>query len=163
VESFKATLEEVQLADLLIHIVDMSHPNYRDQMAVVDSTMNELGAQGKQTVLVFNKIDCIKDRELVQSQLRRYPNSVAISARTGEGMGSFFEQLEMDLSAWRMKGEYRIPLTNSALLAELHRVGHILSLRYEEEFAWVAAHVPPHLHSRVGPFEVKQTVPVSRK
>lgn len=163
VESFKATLEEVQLADLLIHIVDMSHPNYRDQMAVVDSTVNELGAQGKQTVLVFNKIDCIKDRELVQSQLRRYPNSVAISARTGEGMGSFFEQLEMDLSAWRMKGEYRIPLTNSALLAELHRVGHILSLRYEGEFAWVSAHVPPHLHSRVALFEVEHTVPASPK
>ncbi len=163
VESFKATLEEVQLADLLIHIVDMSHPNYRDQMAVVDSTMKELGAHGKQTVLVFNKIDRIEDRELVQSQLRRYPNSVAISVHTGEGIDSFLEQLEIDLSAWRLKGEYRIPLTESALLAELHRVGHVLSLHYEEEFARVTAHIPPHVQPRVALFEVKHAVPASHK
>ncbi|PWU11270.1 MAG: GTPase HflX [Verrucomicrobia bacterium] len=154
VESFKATLEEVQLADLLIHIIDISHPNYRDQMAVVDSIVKELGAHGKQTVLVFNKIDQIENRELVQSQLRNYPNSVAISVHSGEGMNSFLEQLEMDLSAWRLKGEYQIPLTESALIAELHRVGRILSVCYEEEYARISAHIPPHLQSRMAPFEV---------
>lgn len=153
VESFKATLEEVQLADLLIHIVDLSHPQYSDQMAVVDSTIKALGAGGKQTVLVFNKIDRVQDRDVVQAQLRRYPNSVAISARTGEGLGSFLEQLQMDLGAWRLKGEYQIPLIESALLAEIHRVGHVLSLHYEGEFVYVTAHIPPMLKQRLSQFE----------
>ncbi len=155
VESFKATLEEVQLADLLIHIVDISHPQYHDQMVVVDATIKELGASGKQTVLVFNKMDCVHDRELVQSQLQRYPGSVAISARTGEGINAFFEQLELDLRAWRLKGEYRIPLTESALFAEIHRVGHVLSLHYEGDLAHVTAHIPPRLQHRMAPFETK--------
>ena len=66
IESFKATLEEVQLADLLIHVVDLSHPQYREQMAAVDETVAELGADGKQTVIVFNKIDRLADREITQ-------------------------------------------------------------------------------------------------
>src|SRR4029434_7849589 len=86
IESFKATLEEVQLADLLIHVVDLSHSQYREQMAAVDETVAELGADGKQTVIVFNKIDRLADREIVKSQLRHHPGSVAISAHTGEGI-----------------------------------------------------------------------------
>src|SRR4029077_14782172 len=62
IASFKATLEEVQLADLLIHVVDISHPQYRDQMLAVEETVAELGADGKQTVIVFNKIDRVTDR-----------------------------------------------------------------------------------------------------
>ena len=153
IESFKATLEEVQLADLLIHVVDLSHPQYREQMAAVDSTIAELHADGKQTMLVFNKIDAVPDRAIVESQLHRFPGSVAISARTGEGMDSFFEELELRLSAWRMRGEFLIPLCESALLAELHRVGHVLSVTYEGDAALVTAHVPPEIKHRLAPFE----------
>jgi GTPase len=153
IESFKATLEEVQLADLLIHVVDLSHPQYRDQMAAVDETISELGADGKQTVIVFNKIDRLVDREIIQSQLRRYSGSVAISARTGEGMDSFFEELEVRLGSWRMRVEFRIPNTESALLAEIHRVGHVLNVAYEGDAVIVTAHVPPELKSRLVPYE----------
>lgn len=153
IESFKATLEEVQLADLLIHVVDLSHPQYREQMAAVDSTIAELHADGKQTMIVFNKIDAVPDRQIVESQLHRFPGSVAISARTGEGMDSFFEELEFRLGAWRMRGEFRIPLSESALLAELHRVGHVLSVTYEGDAALVTAHVPPEIKHRLAPFE----------
>src|SRR2546428_6219908 len=80
IESFKATLEEVGEADLLIHIVDLSHPNFRNQMAAVDAVVRELDAHGKQTLTVFNKIDLVTDRDLVEAQLRQMPASVAISA-----------------------------------------------------------------------------------
>ena len=153
IESFKATLEEVQLADLLIHVVDLSHSQYREQMAAVDETVAELGADGKQTVIVFNKIDRLADREILNSQLRHHPGSVAISARTGEGMDSFFQELEVRLGSWRMRVEFRIPNTESALLAEIHRVGHILNLSYEDDTAIVTAHVPPELKSRLVPYE----------
>lgn len=156
IESFKATLEEIQLADLLIHVVDLSHPDYHEQMHAVEATVAELGADQKQTMIVFNKIDAIPDPEIVRSQLHRYPGSVAISARTGEGMASFFEELELRLSAWRMRVEFRIPIVESALLAEMHRVGHVLSTTYEDDIAVVVAHIPPEMKSRLALYE---TVP----
>ncbi len=158
IESFKATLEEVQLADLLIHIVDLSHPEHIQQMAAVDETVTSLQASGKQTLIVFNKIDAIADPEIVRSQLRRYPGSVAISVRTGEGMETFFEELEMRLSAWRLRVEFRIPNSESAILAEMHRVGHVLSTHYEEDEVLVVAHIPPEMKSRLAPYEIASDI-----
>ncbi|MFZ4598305.1 MAG: GTPase HflX [Terrimicrobiaceae bacterium] len=153
IESFKATLEEVQLADLLIHIIDLSHPQWHEQMAAVDSALVELDASGKQTILVFNKIDMVPDREIVANQLIRYPGSVGVSVRTGEGMETLIQELEARLAAWRLRGEFRVPIGESALLAEIHRVGHVLDIHYEGDEAVIHAHVPRELCGRLAPFE----------
>lgn len=153
IESFKATLEEVRLADLLIHVVDLSHPQCHEQMAAVDATVAELGAHGKQCVIVFNKVDRVADPEIVASHLHRYPGSAAISALTGEGMDSLFQELEMRLESWRLRGKYRIPVNESALLAELHRVGHVLAVTYDGDDAVVSAHIPPEIKSRLSRYE----------
>ena len=157
IESFKATLEEVQLADLLIHVVDLSHPQFHQQMAAVDAALAELDANGKQTILVFNKIDLVSDPEIIANQLARHPGSVGISARSGEGISSLIEELEIRLSVWRLRGEFRIPTHESALLAEIHRAGHVLEIRYEGEFAILQAHVPPELSTRLAAYESKRT------
>jgi len=94
IESFKATLEEVSEADLLIHIVDLSHPRVDEQMEAVDGVIKELDAFGKQTLIVFNKIDNLPNRELAESYTKRFPGSVAISARTGEGTNKLVAALE---------------------------------------------------------------------
>src|SRR5207245_2499119 len=86
IESFKATLEEVVEADLLLHVVDLSHTRVDEQMEAVDAVIKELGAYGKQTVTIFNKIDLLENKELVKVYLEKFPGSVAISARTGEGV-----------------------------------------------------------------------------
>jgi GTP-binding protein HflX len=155
IESFKATLEEVHEADLLIHVVDLSHPHFQEQMLAVDAVIRELDADGKQMLTIFNKIDAVERRELVEAQVRRTPNSVAISAATGEGMGEMLAELEAQLAAWRMRVTYRIPAREAALIAEIHRVGHVLELRYEEEEVMVRAHVPPHLQSRLAAYELE--------
>ena len=149
IEAFKATLEEVTLADLLIHIVDVSHPRMREQMTAVDSVLHELDADGKQTLTVFNKIDRLKDKELARSLTARTPNSVAVSARTGEGIGDVIEALENQLAAWRLKGEYAIPVSEFALIAEIHRTGHVLQTSYEGDVAVVRAHVPAELDGKL--------------
>ncbi|HEY5792824.1 MAG TPA: GTPase HflX [Chthoniobacterales bacterium] len=154
IESFKATLEEVALADLLIHVIDLSHPQFHEQMAAVDVTIRELDADGKQTVLVFNKTDRIANPEIIFAQLARYPGSVAISAQTGEGIDSLIQELEMRLQAWRLRVQFRIPHSEPALLAEMHRVGHVLSASYEEEVVLVAAHIPPEHKNRFSAFEI---------
>jgi GTPase len=149
IESFKATLEEVSEADLLIHIADLSHPRVDEQMDAVDQVIKELDAYGKQTLLVFNKIDNLPNRELVDSYLKRLPGSVAISARAGEGVNKLVEALEHALSSWRLRSRFRIPANESALIAEIHRVGHVVELRYEGSDALIVAHVPPDLAQKL--------------
>lgn len=152
IESFKATLEEVHEADLLIHVADLSHPRIDEQMEAVDNVIKELDAYGKQTLIVFNKIDNLADRDLVKAYLQRFPGSVAISARTGEGVADLVQALETALSAWRLRSRFQIPANESALIAEIHRVGHVLELSYEGDVALIVAHVPPHLEQRLARF-----------
>src|SRR5689334_16514238 len=152
IESFKATLEEVSEADLLIHIVDLSHPRVDEQMEAVDRVIKELDAYGKQTLIVFNKVDSMPDRELAESYVKRFPGSVAISARTGEGVNKLVQALEGALSSWRLRSRFRIPSKESALIAEIHRVGHVLELRYEGSDALIIAHVPPELAQKLERF-----------
>src|SRR5882724_7244707 len=149
IESFKATLEEVSEADLLIHIVDLSHPRVDDQMEAVEGVIKELDAFGKQTLIVFNKIDRLQNRELAETYTKRFPGSVAISARTGEGVNQLVQALQDTLSAWRLRSRFRIPASESALIAEIHRVGHVLELHYEGEGALIVAHVPPDLAQKL--------------
>ena len=154
IESFKATLEEVALADLLIHVVDLSHPHFHDQMEAVNVTIKELEAHGKQTLLVFNKIDAVADPAVVWQTLQHHPGSVAVSARTGEGIETLIDELEFRLTAWRLRVEFHIPNSESATLAELHRIGHVLDLRYEGDMAIVTAHVPPEAKARFAAYEL---------
>ena len=149
IESFKATLEEVREADLLLHVADLSHPRLDEQMAAVDAVTKELDAYGKQTLIVFNKIDNLPNRELAESYLKRFSGSVAISARTGEGVHDLVQALEHTLSSWRLRSRFRISATESALIAEIHRVGHVLELRYDDNDAVILAHVPPDLAQKL--------------
>src|SRR5947207_2150934 len=107
IESFKATLEEVSEADLLLHVVDLSHPRVDEHIEAVDTVIKELGAFGKQAVTVFNKIDKLANRELTETYLKRFPDSVAISARTGEGVNKLVQALENTLSSWRLRSRFR--------------------------------------------------------
>jgi GTP-binding protein HflX len=87
------------------------------------------------------------------SPTRATPISVAVSARTGEGIPKLIEELEIRLAAWRMQGRFEIPLTEQALIAEVHRVGHVLDLKYGEASAIISAHIPPELIGRLTKFD----------
>ena len=88
VASFKGTLEEAVEADLLLHIVDVSHPNFEDHMVAVRVVLDELNILEKPSLLVFNKIDCLNGTDLLGRLKKDHPESVAISALTGEGLGT---------------------------------------------------------------------------
>jgi len=154
IESFKATLEEVVEADLLLHVVDLSHPRVDEHIEAVDTVVKELGAFGKQTLMVFNKIDALANDELIGVYTSRFPGSVAISARKGTGVSGLVQALQHELGAWRLRSRFRIPQSEAGLIAEIHRVGHVLELHYEGEFAEVVAHTPPELQQRLAAFAV---------
>jgi len=117
--------------------------------------IKELDAFGKQTLIVFNKIDNLENRELAETYVKRVPGSVAISARTGEGVSKLVEALETALSSWRLRSRFRIPSNQSALIAEIHRVGHVLELHYDGDDALIVAHVPPHLGQKLAPYATR--------
>src|SRR5689334_24348464 len=98
VEAFKATLEEVVQADMLLHVVDTSHPQADEQIQSVNTVLTEIGAEGKPTLMVFNKTDRLNGNHSVLTRFReRYPHAVAISATTGEGVPELLAQLGSEL------------------------------------------------------------------
>jgi GTP-binding protein HflX len=94
----------------------------------------------------------LPNRELAESYVKRFPGSVAISARTGEGVDTLVQALENALSSWRLRSRFRIPSDQSALIAEIHRVGHVLELHYDSDDALIVAHVPSHLDQKLTPY-----------
>jgi GTP-binding protein HflX len=154
IESFKATLEEVAEADLLLHVVDLSHPLYEQQMTAVQIVLEELNAWGKQMIVVFNKIDRVTNPALIEYVLHKHPNSVAISAATGEGLPGLFEEIEHQVKSWRLRVKLVIPNHLTALVAELHRVGRVLDVSYKGDAVTLTAHVPPQLQGKIKSFMV---------
>ncbi len=161
IESFKATLEEVAEADLLLHVVDLGHPLYEQQMDAVQVVLEELGAWGKQMIVVFNKIDRVTNPALIEHALRLHPHSVAISAATGEGIESLFEEIEHQVKSWRLRVKLAIPNHLTALVAELHRVGRVLDVSYQGDKIALTAHVPPQLQGKIKPYVVGEEARIS--
>jgi len=154
IESFKATLEELKSADLLVHVVDVSHPQWEEHIAATESVISELDAAGKHTLIVFNKIDRVSNPEAIGAALARYPHSVAVSVKTGENLEQFVDELQNQLSAWRLRQRFRIPQGDSSALAELHRAGHVVEIAYEGDDALVTAHIPPALEAKFAHYAV---------
>ncbi len=149
IEAFKATLEEVQEADLLLHVVDASHPQMENQIAAVDSVLEELGCAGKQTIFVFNKADQVKKMAFLAQCVERHSPGAAISALTGVGMEDLLSEIEHQLRAWRLHMQLRLPNDQTALVAEIHRIGRVLEMRYRGNWIHLTAHVPPQLQGRL--------------
>jgi GTP-binding protein HflX len=136
VASFRATLEEVQEADLLLHVIDASHPTWEEQRLVVDEVLGELGVQELPMTYVFNKMDALPpdQREALRSRMENLaPGSVFTSSLTSEGLDSLREHLREALRARRPEVELTVPLTHGKLLADVHRTGEVLSSTPDED------------------------------
>ncbi len=156
VEAFKATLEEVVQADLLLHIVDVSHPEAEEQIQAVDAVLKEIGADGKPTLMVFNKVDQLNgNKDVLPRFLERHPNSVTISATEGEGLPTLMAELGSRLRPIREFIELAIPHERPEVIARLHDVAQVVERRYTGKTAKFKARIPPHLHEEFAPFIVR--------
>ena len=145
VEAFKATLEEVVEADLLLHVVDITHPQAEEQILAVNAVLEEIDAGGKPTLLVFNKVDRLSSPDSVKQWLSRFPGSVAISAKSGDGLPDLMSELGTLLRPIRQFVELSIPHDAAGVVARLHDVAQVVERKYNGESARFKARIPPHL------------------
>ncbi|HEX3799180.1 MAG TPA: GTPase HflX [Verrucomicrobiae bacterium] len=154
VEAFKATLEEVVRADLLLHVVDASHPQAAEQIEAVNTVLEEIGASGKPTLMVLNKIDRVTGS--LSGLKQRYHNVVTVSAKTGEGLPELLSELSSQMRPIREFVELQVPHEASAVIARLHAVGQVIERNYDGDKAWFKVRIPPHLHEEFAPFMVQE-------
>jgi GTP-binding protein HflX len=156
VEAFKATLEEVAQADLLVHVVDAGHPQAGAQIAAVNTVLAEIGAAGKPTIMVFNKIDRLEESNgLLAKFLEQFPNSVGLSAKTGEGLAGLIQELGTQLRPSRELVELAVPHGESAVIARLHEVAQVLERDYAGENTRFKARISPHYRREFAAYIVR--------
>jgi len=155
VAAFRATLEEVVAADLLVHVVDASDPQWRHQRVVADGVLAELGAGERTQVLAFNKIDRLTAAER-QAREREVPEAVLIAAQHGVGLLNLLRRIGQRLPAPLVRVRFTIPYAEAGRLAAVFAQGRVLTQRYEADAIWVEAEVPPALAAKLAP---RQPVP----
>jgi len=144
IDAFKATLEELKYADLLIHVIDAASSDWQEQARVVDDLIAELGTNQTPRLEVFNKCD------LFTAEIRPHgENIVDISAKTGEGIEALLEKIEKALSLNRKKALLRLPYEKAGLVETLHREGAVSETRYLEDGIEIEAVLDPNLYGRL--------------
>ena len=137
VDAFKATLEELTFADLLLHVIDASDPNWREQAAVVDRLIQELGAAGTPRLEVFNKCD-----KFVGDILPHGEDMVSVSAKTGAGLDALLAAIGRRLDAGARRVELRLPYGKGGLLDQLYREAKVEKVEYGEAIRVTAVCTP---------------------
>lgn len=130
IESFKSTLDEVRESDVLLHLVDATHPRFEDHIQVVHAILAELGAADKPMLLVFNKIDRLADLGLLQALRTEYPEAVFISALRGIGLEELKRRLQERIEAEALELDVCVPLTEGRTLSYLYQIADVLEEAY---------------------------------
>ncbi|MDA7662085.1 GTPase HflX [Verrucomicrobia bacterium] len=155
VEAFKATLEEVVEADLLIHVTDLSHPQVDEQIKAVNTVLEEIKAHEKPCMMVFNKIDQVESAGIIEHYLETHGPAVAISAKSQQGFDSFLAELGTQLRPIRQFLELKIPQEKTQVMARLYEVGQVEDRRFEGNDAFFKVRIPPQCHHEFEPYLLK--------
>ena len=142
VAAFKATLEEVTEADLLLHVVDISHPQAEDQIDAVDGVLKELGALEIPTIMLFNKMDLLEWEGELQLFPSKYPDSLRISALTGDGLEKLKAHLAERFSAYDVDMSLALSYQDGKALDYLYKHGEVFGTDYQGDSIQVKARIP---------------------
>ena len=148
VAAFRATLEELEDASLLLHVTDASHPEHALQDAAVEALLEELGLAAVPRLHVWNKIDLLDEAQ--QKRLPEGPTDVAVSARAGSGIESLLALIDASLEGGPLvEAEFDFSSSDGKSLALVHRLGHVLSTRVERNRLRVRARVTESVRGRL--------------
>lgn len=157
VAAFRATLEESVYADLLLHVVDVSHDEWEMQVDAVMETLEAIGAQDVPMLTVFNKIDAAPDRLEVRRLVAEWPDSVAISALTGEGIDDLFAAVRRMLSHRLGTIRVLVPYADANLAERAHDFGRVLKKEYRDEGIYLEAELVAEMRGKLEKYAVSET------
>ena len=152
VAAFRGTLEEAVQTDILIHVIDASHPQAISQAETTIAVLKELNATNRPIITVINKIDQCPDRLMAQKLRVLYPKTVEISALEKTGLDALLELMTRELAALRVSISLRIPQSRYDIVSEIMREGHVISCEYEGDEILLEAEIPQWLERKVAPF-----------
>lgn len=159
VASFRSTLEEARRADLLLHVVDASHPEANRQIETVYQVLDEIGVDCENVLLVLNKADAIADRSLLDVLRRKYENSISISAKSGEGLDRLTEAVAGRLAGEYVEAEVNTGVGNGKLFSFLAEHGEILRREYEDSRVTLTCRLPKRVAAKIHDDQTTVTVP----
>lgn len=141
VAAFRSTLDEVRMADLLLHVVDSSHPQMESQITAVEDVLKELEVDDKRQLLVFNKIDLISEPE--RSRLAKvYPDSIQVSAQAKLGLDQLREAIEEQVRKSSVRIHLLVPYSRGEVIQRLHSTGLVVSENHNNEGTDIVVDVP---------------------
>lgn len=155
VAAFKSTLEEVVHTDILLHLIDVSHPMAQMQAEATLEVLAQLHALDRPILTVLNKIDQCHNPSVLMQLRVKYPKTVQISALHGTGLDELSERMMQEISLLRKTLDLRIPQSHYALVSELLREGRVVSTEYEGNDILIRVEIPARLENRVLPFLVR--------
>ena len=130
IESFKSTLDEVRESEILLHVVDVTHPKFEDHIRVVHETLTELGAADKPTALVFNKVDMVDEPGLFNAVRSQYDDAVFVSALRGIGLENLKRKLLDVIERDFVERIVYVPVAEGKTIAYIHRIADVVSEDY---------------------------------
>ena len=148
VAAFRATLEEITEADLLLHVVDISHPNALNQFEAVQETLTEIGAGRIPAVAALNKIDRLTKPEAARNTARQFPKAVAISAQRGTGQDELLELIKQELYERYMPISVHLPYQQGALISLFHESGQVDRIEHVRGGVLMEGRIPGRLASQ---------------
>jgi GTP-binding protein HflX len=156
VAAFRATLEEITEADLLLHVVDISHPNALAQAKVVRETLYEIGAHDLPVITALNKIDLLPDGRMVLDQLDDFERGVAISAVKGEGVSTLLSVIEAEMYEQLSPIRVSLPYKEGQLISLFHEQGIVEETEHNEDAVIMRGRLPKRLLNDFASYEVKE-------
>ncbi|MFZ5855951.1 MAG: GTPase HflX [Chloroflexota bacterium] len=156
VAAFHATLEEITEADLLLHVVDISHPNALNQYQSVQLTLDEIGAGHIPAISVLNKIDRLHSPQSAQETMRQVPKSVAVSASKGIAIQEMLALVHQELYESFIPVEVRLPYQQGALISLFHEMGQVERIEHERGGVLIQGRIPGRLAAQFKPWKAKK-------
>jgi GTPase len=142
VASFRTTLAETLEADVLLHVVDVSHRHFRDQLNVVEQTLAELGAEDKPIIVVFNKIDLIEDRWLLEDIEAEYPGCVFVSAARELNIKVLLERMQQTVEELSVIRTLLVPYSDSRVVSQVYERSEVMDRRDGDHGTTLVVKVP---------------------
>jgi GTPase len=155
VAAFRATMEEIAEADLLVHLVDITHPNALAQWKSVQETLVEIGADHIPVITALNKVDHLPDPQAARYALAEFSNSVSISALTGSGMADLRSAIEAELFETMIPISVRLPYQEGQLISLFHEQGQVQTIEHGRGGVLLQGHIPGRLMARFQSYLLK--------